>query len=119
MGVIRDAATAAAALAQQQADLAHQEACNDLVAEARAAVEALPAPDGSTPLANKLKDDEFSVQHLDLERRMVVLSDGDLTLGRFRDDIHVVVLKDGKWTQASAPITTLAQLGEALTGSSQ
>lgn len=118
MALIRPTAESAAALAAQQEAAAEQAARESLIADAHVAVEALPAPDGKFPLAGKTK--ELSVPLVDVANGMVVISDGDVGLAvRRTGDVHeirLVQLVDGAWTRRSEPVTTLAELGEALEG---
>lgn len=109
----------AAALSALDAERAAREAQaqaerDALIAAAVATVEALPAPDGTTPLSGVGKN--LVVEHLDPDVGLVVLSDGAVSVAVRSSDVVLVELVDGGWTERSKAVADLADLGEAIAG---
>lgn len=119
VSTISDAAATAYEQAQTIAEAAEQAARDELIVGARDAIMALPAPDDTTPLAGKLKDDGKSpAVHVDLTARLAIIDDGVVAVSvRRLDDggheLRLVELVDGAWTVRSKSLATLAELGAA------
>lgn len=118
--MIRTAALGAWEDRQTMDAAARQAARDELVAAARVRIGELPAPDGTMPLAGKLKDDGKSpAVHVDMGERLVVIDDGTATvsvreLADGTREVRLVELVDGAWTRRSEPVGTLAELGAAI-----
>lgn len=111
MSVLSDAAAAALA-AKEAADAAEREtARTQLIADAQARYNVtMLTHDGKLPVDGK----DLQVPHVDLDNRLVVLSDGTTAVAVRGEEILHVVEDDGQWVEMSRPLRNLADLGRHL-----